>query len=142
MESEFQNVETKVGQVEQPSSLNTEPAGGIVPSKPLSTDQAELQESVTQIKQFLLSTLPNLISENQQLLSLSGLILIGVIFTYLTVALLDAINHIPVVAPLLELVGLGYSLWFAWRYLRFASTRKELAAEFESLKQDILGENS
>ncbi|KAG0455043.1 hypothetical protein HPP92_024335 [Vanilla planifolia] len=40
---------------------------------------------------------------------------------------------------LLELVGLGYTGWFVYRYLLFKSSRKELAEDFEALKKKIAG---
>ncbi len=52
------------------------------------------------------------------------------------VAILDALDDIPVVAPTFELVGVGYSVWFISRYLLKSSTRQELAQKLEGvLKQ-------
>ncbi|KAJ0590346.1 putative cyanobacterial aminoacyl-tRNA synthetase, CAAD domain, protein CURVATURE THYLAKOID 1 [Helianthus annuus] len=39
----------------------------------------------------------------------------------------------------MELVGLGYSGWFVYRYLLFKSSRKELATDIESIKKKIAG---
>jgi len=36
-----------------------------------------------------------------------------------------------------ELVGLGYSAWFTYRYLLFKSSREELVEDIESLKKKI-----
>jgi hypothetical protein len=57
----------------------------------------------------------------------------------LTLALLDAINDIPLLAPTLELVGLGYTAWFIYRYLLRASNRQELGEEIKSLRDQIVG---
>ncbi|XP_025819868.1 protein CURVATURE THYLAKOID 1A, chloroplastic-like isoform X2 [Panicum hallii] len=47
-----------------------------------------------------------------------------------------------VVLPgLLELVGLGYSGWFVYRYLLFQENRKELANNFDALKKRITGDD-
>uniref|UniRef100_A0ACD5GQJ7 CAAD domain-containing protein n=1 Tax=Desertifilum tharense IPPAS B-1220 TaxID=1781255 RepID=A0ACD5GQJ7_9CYAN len=51
----------------------------------------------------------------------------------------DAINDIPLLAPFFELVGIGYSAWFVYRYLRLASTRQELANKIQGLKDDVVG---
>lgn len=40
---------------------------------------------------------------------------------------------------MLELVGIGYTGWFVWRYLWKASTRQELFSEFDKLKSQVLG---
>lgn len=54
-------------------------------------------------------------------------------------ALLNAVNDIPLVAPFLEIVGIVYTIWVTFRYLLKASTRQELAAELNSLKRQIVG---
>jgi hypothetical protein len=41
----------------------------------------------------------------------------------------------------MELVGLGYSSWFVYRYLLFKESRAELLEDIESLKQQISGKN-
>lgn len=46
----------------------------------------------------------------------------------------------PQVPRLLELVGLGYTGWFTYRYLLFKSSREELLDDIESLKSKIAGE--
>ena len=51
-------------------------------------------------------------------------------------AIMDALDDIPIVAPTLELIGVGYSVWFVSRYLLKSSTRQELAQKVEGvLKQ-------
>ncbi len=60
----------------------------------------------------------------------------------LTLAVLDAINDVPVLAPLFELIGLIYSGWFIYRYLLKASNRSELASEVSALKDQVLGRAS
>ncbi|MEM6452558.1 MAG: CAAD domain-containing protein [Cyanobacteria bacterium P01_D01_bin.105] len=68
-----------------------------------------------------------------------GLIFGAFISVKLTLAILDAINDVPVLAPLFELIGLIYSGWFIYRYLLKASNRSELASEMNALKDQILG---
>ncbi|CAN0825152.1 Protein CURVATURE THYLAKOID 1A, chloroplastic [Linum grandiflorum] len=40
---------------------------------------------------------------------------------------------------IMELVGLGYTGWFVYRYLLFKQSRKELATDVETLKKKIAG---
>ena len=56
-------------------------------------------------------------------------------------AVLDALNDIPLVAPTFELIGIGYSVWFVYRYLLKASTRQELTGEISTLKSQVMGRN-
>ena len=55
----------------------------------------------------------------------------------LTLALLDAIDDIPLLDVSLELIGLGYVIWFIYRYLLTAASRQELSAEFNTLKKQV-----
>ncbi|MBL2480717.1 hypothetical protein ELJ58_32895, partial [Klebsiella pneumoniae] len=50
-----------------------------------------------------------------------------------------AVNSVPLPPKIMELVGLGYTGWFVYRYLLFKSSRKELATDIESLKKKITG---
>ena len=78
-------------------------------------------------------------ADNKQPLITLGLIFLGIISVKILVAVLDAINDIPLLAPMLELIGLGYTAWFVWRYLWKASNRDELVSEFGALKDQIFG---
>ncbi|KAJ1281160.1 hypothetical protein BS78_04G286800 [Paspalum vaginatum] len=49
-----------------------------------------------------------------------------------------AIDKVPLLPKLLELVGTGYSIWFTARYLLFKENRDEVFAKFEDLKQRII----
>jgi len=63
----------------------------------------------------------------------------GVLGLWLTTTVIGAINHIPLLPKAFELVGLGYSTWFIYRYLLFKSSREELIKDVEALKQKITG---
>ncbi|OIW04615.1 hypothetical protein TanjilG_30513 [Lupinus angustifolius] len=63
----------------------------------------------------------------------------AVVFVWLSSILVGAINSVPVLPKVLELVGLGYTGWFVYRYLLFKSSRKELATDIEVLKKKIAG---
>ncbi|KAH9712784.1 protein CURVATURE THYLAKOID 1D [Citrus sinensis] len=57
---------------------------------------------------------------------------------WLTTVVVGAIDSIPLFPKLMEVVGLGYTLWFSWRYLLFKKNRDELATKIEELKQQAL----
>ncbi|KAF1890071.1 hypothetical protein Lal_00025403 [Lupinus albus] len=72
----------------------------------------------------------------------STLVLYGggaIVFVWLTSIVLGAINSVPLLPKILELVGLGYTGWFVYRYLLYKSSRKELATDIEALKKKIAG---
>jgi hypothetical protein len=57
-------------------------------------------------------------------------------------AVTDALNDIPLVAPFFELIGFGYVTWFVFRYFLKASTRQELAGEIDMVKKQMADENA
>lgn len=52
-------------------------------------------------------------------------------------SVLDAIDPVPLLPSALQLVGLGYTFWFTWRYLLFAAGRCELARDVDALRRGI-----
>jgi hypothetical protein len=75
---------------------------------------------------------------NQLIVSL-GWVLAAFATVKLTLALLDAINDIPLLPLLLELIGLGYVSWFVFRYLLSAASRQELVEAIQTFKEQFLG---
>ena len=89
---------------------------------------------VTQVVDFLSQLSENLGSffgENQSLLINLGLIFGAIIAFRVSLAVIAAINEIPLVAPTFELVGIGYSIWFISRYLLNTSNRQELGQKIQ-----------
>jgi len=64
----------------------------------------------------------------------------SVFAVWLTGTVIGAINHLPVLPKLLELIGLSYSAWFTYRYLLFKTSREELIKDVEELKGKITGQ--
>lgn len=90
-----------------------------------------------------LSDLPDYIgdffSEYKRPLTVIGLVFGGFVSVKLLLAILDSINDIPLLAPTFELVGIGYSAWFVYRYLWQASNRKELGDNLNAIKARVFG---
>jgi hypothetical protein len=95
-----------------------------------------------QVSGFL-ATLPeylgNFFNRYRQPLVTVGLIVGAIVAVKVVLAILDALNDIPLVAPSFELIGIGYSAWFIYRYLLKASTRQELTSEIATLKTQVVG---
>lgn len=140
---EYSDVSAASGEVELESPTITVEEGG--PLTKLSTTS----ETNEQWRQFgekayaFLSSLPdyigNFFAEYRRPIITLGLIFGSIVSVKLTLALLDAINDIPLLSPSLELIGLGYTVWFIYRYLLRASNRQELATELNNLKDQIIG---
>jgi len=67
---------------------------------------------------------------------------VAAITVKVVLAVLDALNDIPLLTPTFELVGIAYSVWFVNRYLLKASSRQELAEEIQSLRDKWLAVNN
>jgi flagellar biosynthesis component FlhA len=52
---------------------------------------------------------------------------------WLSSTVVGAINAIPLMPKIMELVGLGYSAWFVYRYVLFKDSRKELQQAIDDL---------
>ncbi|MEH2351675.1 CAAD domain-containing protein [Nostoc sp.] len=110
---------------------------------PASEPESQWQQISRQISQFL-EQLPQYLSDffkdyKQPLISVA-LILAAIVTARVVLTVLAAINDIPLLSPLFELVGISYTSWFVFRYLLKASTRQELADEIQLLKNQFVGE--
>ncbi|TVQ54327.1 MAG: hypothetical protein EA366_11985 [Spirulina sp. DLM2.Bin59] len=140
MEPNVQDTETPT--TPQSAGIKNEPSGAIAPASSPAAGQ-EWQEWLEPVSEFL-AKLPDYLgkffSDYQQPLITVGLIIAGIITVKLTLALLSAINDVPLLAPVFELVGIAYTAWFVYRYLLQSKTRSELVQEFHNLKAEVLGQ--
>lgn len=138
MESEAQKTEL------QATGLNTEVPGMMATRSQSYTGQQGV-ELLDQAKDFLVK-LPDDIgrffSQYQEVIRIVGLIVAGGVTVKIAFAVLDSINDIPLLAPLFELVGIGYTGWFVYRYMLKESTRQELGTELSALKTQVVGKDS
>lgn len=143
-------METKVPQQEysepnspvQTSAIQGAESKNLLILPPARDSNNQLQIVGSKVSNFL-AQLPEYIGKFYQeykLLVISfALLVVAVIALRVVLALLNAVNAIPLVNPFLEIVGIGYTIWFTFRYLLKASTRQELAAEISSLKKQLVG---
>ena len=146
METEYkepQKVDTAL-QNEMPALDGTNPQT-IAKLPPAQTSDNQLEMLGAKISQFL-AEIPEDLNKfySAYKTPLIGLAVFLASFVALRVvlAMLAAVNDIPLVSPVFELIGIGYTGWFVFRYLLKAPTRKELAAEIESFKKQITGKNN
>ncbi|MGI0487651.1 CAAD domain-containing protein [Pantanalinema rosaneae CENA516] len=125
-------------------SASTDVNGDDPTMLPASTSDASQQwRQVGEKVYSFLSGLPEYLSEffgeyKRPIITL-GLIFGGIVGVKLVLAVLDALNDIPLLAPTFELVGFGYTAWFVYRYLLRASNRQELVQDIETLKDQVVG---
>ncbi len=66
-------------------------------------------------------------------------VVVGFIILKVALAILSAISGIPLLAPLLQVIGLSYSLWFTFRNLVSFSSRQQILARLNRLKEYVWG---
>ncbi|MBE9037462.1 CAAD domain-containing protein [aff. Roholtiella sp. LEGE 12411] len=110
---------------------------------PAAEPESQWQQVSRQTAHFL-EQLPEYLgkffNDYKQPLTTLSLILAAIITLKVVLAILDAINDIPILSPTFELIGIGYATWFTFRYLIKASTRQELSIKIQLLKNEIVGE--
>jgi hypothetical protein len=141
-------------ELHQNELVDTTPTQGVLAFKSAGTENLLLlppaSEPETQWKRWgrkasqFLAQLPEYVSsffqQYKQPLLTVALILSAIVTVKVVLALLSAINEIPLLSPTFELVGISYVTWVIFRYLIKASTRQELAAEIQAFKQQFVGE--
>jgi hypothetical protein len=137
--------DVKLGEQQTTAGVSLEGPGKMVSKSSLPLTDQPWEEWVKPVFDFI-GKLPDdvgfFFSDYKKPLLTLFLLISGAVTVYITLAVLDAINDIPLLAPLLELVGLSYSAWFVYRYLLRESNRAELFAEFNALKAQVMGRNS
>ena len=141
---------TEQQQIELASSNSTEATVALpgadnqsLPKLPTANpSNAQWQQTGHQVSEFL-ANLPEYLgrffNQNKQAAINIFLILSAIVTLKVVLAILAAINSIPLVAPTFELIGIGYTTWLTFRYLIKASTRQELAQEIRHLQKQIVG---
>jgi VIT1/CCC1 family predicted Fe2+/Mn2+ transporter len=110
---------------------------------PANQSDQQWQQITSQISEFLghlPESLVKFFNQYQQPLVTLILILSAIVTLKVVLAILGAINGIPLLAPIFELIGIGYTTWFVFRYLIKVSTRQELVAEIRGLQKQIVGD--
>ena len=102
----------------------------------------DIKNQVVTILSELPAYVSNFFANYQKPLITVGLILAGGISVKVLLGVLGALNDVPLVAPVFELIGMGYTGWFVYRYLLKASHRQELLTEIDSLKEQVVGKDS
>lgn len=124
--------------------INTEESGRITAFSSASDDANEQWKDIADKASKILAELPDYLTgffnEYRRPIITIGLVFGSIVVAKLTLAVLGSVNEIPLLAPTFELIGIGYSAWFIYRYLLRASNRKELGEDFNTLKEQVLGQ--
>ena len=117
----------------QPMTMADEPMAS--PAAALQSSQTELTALFENAK----STATDFFNKNQQIFITVGWILLAIFGVKVVFATLGIIDDIPLVTPLIKLVGLVSVVRFAWRYLIREHDRQELIEIIDRKKVEVLG---
>ncbi|XP_017440940.1 protein CURVATURE THYLAKOID 1B, chloroplastic isoform X2 [Vigna angularis] len=73
--------------------------------------------------------------------AVSSLALVGVIALWGSIGLISAIDRLPLIPGILEIVGIGYTGWFVYKNIVFKPDRENLVQKVKETYNEILGSN-
>ena len=135
-------MDTDLRTAEPNVEANLEIDGVLAPMTSEEDSTAELKAMLgkgVEVVSNLDTILGDFFSEYRQLIVSLGLGFGSIIAVKLTLALLSALNEIPLVEPILELVGLVYTAWFVTRFMLKSEKRQEFYEKFTDTKDSVLG---
>ena len=133
---EVEAVESVNISVEQPGSLFQMPSTS---GDFFSGDAKETADKLLGFLGMLPDYLTEAYSEYRKPITTVGLLVVAGLTIAVADGVLDRLNTIPLFAPTFELIGLGFSGWFIFRYLLYADSRTELKQEVDQVKSKIVG---
>ncbi len=99
-----------------------------------------IQTELTTLVENATTTITELFNNNRQLFITLGWIVLAIFSVKIVFATLGIIDDIPLVTPIIKLVGLVSVVRFAWRYLIREQNRKELLEILDRTKVEVLGD--
>jgi len=137
--------ETTVIITEIPAGNETDSSSGttkvIITDEPPSQTQ-QIKEQIISILSEFPAYIGSFYEQYKSPLTVVGLILASIISLKVLLGVIDELNDIPLLAPTFELIGIGYTVWFVYRYLLRSSNRQQLGQEIQALKEQVFGKKS
>lgn len=109
------------------------PTGSVAELLPL------IKTNIAGFFEEVVTTVATFYKNNQKLLMTLGITLLAVLGIKLLFAGVNAIDDIPLVTPILKLIGLVYVAQFVWRYLVREQDRHELVEKIDRAKAEVFG---
>uniref|UniRef100_UPI0025D3211D CAAD domain-containing protein n=1 Tax=Okeania sp. SIO2F4 TaxID=2607790 RepID=UPI0025D3211D len=138
-----ETIEQKVAAQVETSILDDQKPVDTVTNKTIDIEQ------INKIKEQLIdifSNLPDYISQFYQeyktQLKVVGSLTLAILTLTLIVSFLQTLQGIPILSVSFEFIGMGYAVWFVYRYLLQKSNRQELLDKIQDIKAEIVGKKS
>ncbi|XP_042474401.1 protein CURVATURE THYLAKOID 1B, chloroplastic-like [Zingiber officinale] len=74
--------------------------------------------------------------------AVASLAFIGIIALWSSTGIISAIDKLPIIPGVLELIGIGYTGWFVYNNLLYKPDREALIEKVKSTYSDIIGNSS
>ncbi|MEG4419797.1 glutamate--tRNA ligase [Microcoleus sp. LAD1_D5] len=137
--------ETTVIITEIPAENEADSSSGttkvIITEEPPSQAQ-QIKEQIISILSEFPAYIGSFYEQYKSPLTVVGVILASIISLKVLLGIVDELNDIPLLAPTFELIGIGYVVWFVYRYLLRSSNRQQLGQEIQALKEQVFGKKS
>ncbi|MEG3841054.1 isoleucine--tRNA ligase [Microcoleus sp. herbarium14] len=107
--------------------------------EPSASDSQPILDRAAQFVADLPDYAGKFFTEYQKVLVTLGLLASVLVTGRVTLAVLDTMNQIPMLGGLFEVIGILFTMWFAFRHLLFAVNRQQLAEKIDSVTADVVG---
>ncbi|MDZ7961110.1 MAG: CAAD domain-containing protein [Aulosira sp. DedQUE10] len=135
---EFTNSTSREGTMAL-TGADTQNLPKLPPAKNSDAEWQRIANNVSDFLEKLPAYLGGFYQQYQQPLLTIIFILSAIVTLKVVLAILAAINSIPLLSSTFELIGIGYTGWLTFRYLLKATTRQELVEEIREFKAQIVG---
>ncbi|GJQ09845.1 hypothetical protein GpartN1_g1636.t1 [Galdieria partita] len=126
-----------VSNVSSPTSKSVSYDGQL--NKPVSNGSSRKNISLdsTKITEYSSKLLADMSSRPAYYGQLALTALVGIICLQIIASIEESLNHIPILPSLLELVGIVYTAFFAWRYVSYPETRSEVENTLKNIASKL-----
>ncbi|XP_028961602.2 protein CURVATURE THYLAKOID 1B, chloroplastic-like [Malus domestica] len=104
----------------------------------MATGEAPAEVAVTELPEIV-KTVQEAWEKVEDKYAVSSLAVAGAVALWGSTGLLSAIDRLPLVPGVLELVGIGYTGWFAYKNLVYKPDREALTLKIKATYKDIIG---
>jgi valyl-tRNA synthetase len=125
----------------EPVAMPTAPSGSLPAPNAFETEALHLAQGAAEAAYKAVEGVNfGSLERYRKLIVTLGLVVALVLVSRTLLAAVHSLNGLILVTPLLKLIGFGYTIWFAIRYLSTAQKRREFGELVNRVVTDILGE--
>ncbi|KAJ4728012.1 Protein CURVATURE THYLAKOID 1B chloroplastic [Melia azedarach] len=104
----------------------------------MATGEAPAEVAATELPEFV-KTVQEAWDKVEDKYAVTSLAVTGAIALWGSTGMISAIDRLPLVPGVLEIVGIGYTGWFAYKNLVFKPDREALVQKIKDTYKDIIG---